>query len=181
MEKREKSQAELYLNREKEPYYYWTSEDGLLRIAGWASDGLTFEEIATNMGVQRPTINRWKGRNQPLREALANNRDSMDRKVENALVKNALGYKYTETKTVVEVQLDGTRLQKIEKFERYAKPDSIAMLFFLKNRKPDTWRDNQQLDIAVTVGLVQIIDDIPKRNIIEGEVVDEKRNNTSEN
>lgn len=172
MTKQKKSQAELYLDRNKRPFDYWTSEDGLLRIAGWASDGLTFEEIAEQMGIQRTTINRWKGQSQALREALAHNRDSMDRKVENALVKNALGYTYEETKTVVEVHPDGTKTQKIEKFQRVAKPDSIAMLFYLKNRKPDVWRDNQQLDIRATVGLVQIVDDIPKKKIIEGETVD---------
>lgn len=172
MSKQKKSQAELYLNREKSPYHYWTSEDGLLRVAGWASDGLTTDEIAEKMGTVRRTLNRWRGKSQALKDALANNRDSMDRKVENALVKNALGFSYTETKTVVEVDDDGNKTQKIEKYERYAKPDTVAMIFYLKNRKPDTWRDNQQLDIAATVGLVQIVDDVPKKEIIEGEVVD---------
>lgn len=163
-----KSQAELYLEIEKEPLKYWSSPDGLERIAGWARDGLTIDEIAEQMGTVRRTLNRWRGKNMQIQEAIAQNKDVADRKVEGALIKSALGYEYTETKTTVEIGADGERRQKVEKYERYSKPDTMAMLFYLKNRKPEVWRDSQQLDLKATVGLVQIVDDIPKQ-IIEGE------------
>ena len=157
--------------RDKRPRDYWTSPDGLLRIAGWASDGLTVQEIADQIGTAKRTLLDWSSKNPDLKTALANNRDAADRAVENQLRKTALGYEYEETKTTIEITPEGDRKQKIEKFKRYAKPDSVAAIFYLKNRKPETWRDSQQLDLKATVGLVQIVDDIPKK-IIEGDATD---------
>ena len=38
----------------------WLEPDGLLRIEGWARDGLTEEQIAKNMGVSRSTLSDYK-------------------------------------------------------------------------------------------------------------------------
>lgn len=41
-------------------YEKWLTPDGLVRIGGWARDGLTDEQIAHNMGISRSTLNAWK-------------------------------------------------------------------------------------------------------------------------
>ena len=44
----------------KGKYKEWLEPDGLLKIEGWARDGLTDEQIAHNMGVAYSTLKNWK-------------------------------------------------------------------------------------------------------------------------
>lgn len=44
----------------KGKYEYWLTPEGLLKLEGWARDGLTDEQIAHNMGISRSTLNKWK-------------------------------------------------------------------------------------------------------------------------
>ena len=44
----------------KAKYAEWLTPEGLLKIEGWARDGLTDEQIAKNMGVSVSTLNNWK-------------------------------------------------------------------------------------------------------------------------
>ena len=41
-------------------------------------------------------------------------------------------------------------------------PDTTAQIFWLKNRRPDRWRDKQDIEHSGQIGGVMIIDDIPK-------------------
>lgn len=75
---------------------YWLTPEGLLKIEGWARDGLTDEQIATNIGVSRSTLNEWKKKYPDISDALKRGKDIIDIQVENALLKRALGYRYTE-------------------------------------------------------------------------------------
>lgn len=44
----------------KAKYEEWILEEGLLKIQGWARDGLTEEQIAHNMGIAVSTLGNWK-------------------------------------------------------------------------------------------------------------------------
>ena len=46
----------------KGKYAEWIEPDGLIKIQGWARDGLNDEQIAHNMGVSRQTLYDWKKR-----------------------------------------------------------------------------------------------------------------------
>lgn len=48
-------------------YTEWISEEGLIKIGGWAKDGLTDEQIAQNIGISRSTLNEWKNDFRTLR------------------------------------------------------------------------------------------------------------------
>ena len=48
----------------------WNNEDGLLRIAGWARDGLSNEQIAKNMGINVSTLYDWQKKYGEFAEAL---------------------------------------------------------------------------------------------------------------
>ena len=78
----------------------WLTEEGLLRIQGWARDGLTDKDISKNMMIGVSTLREWKGRFEEIREALRIGKDSADRIVENALFKSACGYTETIKKPV---------------------------------------------------------------------------------
>ena len=121
----------------KGKYEYWLAPEGLLKIEGWARDGLTDEQIAKNIGISRSTLNVWKDRYSDISDALKKGKDIIDRQVENALLKRALGYEYEEVKEKFE---DGVITERTVT-KKEVVPDTTAQIFWLKNRKPDKWRD----------------------------------------
>ena len=46
----------------KGKYQEWLTENGLLRLKGWATDGLNDEEIAEKMGIHVSTLYEWKNK-----------------------------------------------------------------------------------------------------------------------
>ena len=111
-------------------YEEWLTEEGLVLIGGWARDGLTDEQIASNMGIAVSTLYIWKKEHLEILEALKKGKEVVDYEVENALHKSALEGNVT------------------------------AQIFWLKNRKPDKWRDKQDVKIDAE-SKVMIVDGIP--------------------
>lgn len=101
----------------KGKYQQWIEPDGLLTLEGWARDGLTDEQIAYNIGISVKTLYEWKKAYCNICEALKKGKEVVDYQVENALLRKAL---------------DG---------------DTTAQIFWLKNRRPDKWRDKQELAV----------------------------------
>ena len=125
----------------KGKYQEWLTPEGLLKIEGWARDGLTDEQIARNIGITPKTLYEWKNRFRELSEALKKGKEVVDRQVENALLKRALGYKYDEI-----TYENGKETKRVTK---EVQPDTTAQIFWLKNRRPDKWRDRKELDANV--------------------------------
>lgn len=121
----------------------WLEPDQLARIQGWARDGLTMEQIAYNMNINKTTLYKWQKKSDNLINALKVSRDSADRQVENALFKNAIGFHYTEE----QLTDDGA----VVEVKKYSKPNTTAQIFWLKNRKPDEWREKQNVEHEGTV------------------------------
>lgn len=148
-------------------YNDWITPDGLQLIEGWARDGLTEKQIANKkIGISETTFCDWKNRFPEIIEALKKGKAPVDYKVENALLKSALGY----TVTVKEPVKLRTRMQKpgegtIEKEvveyvdrEIYIKPDTTAQIFWLKNRRSDKWSDKHTVSASATGQLADLID-----------------------
>ena len=142
----------------KSKYEEWLTDDGLARITGWARDGLTDEQIAHNMGISRSTLNEWKAKYAVIADALKSTKEIVDRLVENALLKRALGYEYDEITEELTKTEDGTlAMRETKRVRKQVAPDTTAQIFWLKNRKPDDWRDkpeptqDQALQVAVEI------------------------------
>lgn len=114
----------------------WLEQDKLILLEGWARDGLTYEQIAKNMGIGLTTLKEWRQKEPTISSTLKKGREVVDFEVENALLKRALGYDYKE-----ETYEDGV-LKKV--VTKHVAPDTTAQIFWLKNRKPDKWRDKVQ-------------------------------------
>lgn len=136
----------------KGKYAEWIEPDGLLLLQGWAREGLTEEQIAHNIGICRDTLNEWKNRFPDISDALKKGKAPVDYTVENALLQKALGFtvkvkKPIKLKTKKQLKDKGTieeeRIEYAEE-EVYIPPDTTAQIFWLKNRRPDKWRDKQQ-------------------------------------
>jgi len=87
---------------------------------GYAMEGMTREEIAGKLGIHRNTLAEWEKRYSAFRDALKVGRERTDFAVEQALLKKAL------------------------------KGDTVACIFWLKNRRPKQWKDRPQEDTGAT-------------------------------
>lgn len=123
----------------KGKYQRWLEPDGLLLLEGWARDGLTDEQIAGNVGITATTLYEWKNRFPEISEALKKGKEIVDIQVENALLKRALGYEYMEERVEIS-EKDG---RKVIQTTKTVPPDTTAQIFWLKNRRPDKWREKQ--------------------------------------
>ena len=98
----------------KGKYQEWLTEDGLLLLEGWARDGLTDEQIAQKIGINISTLYKWIASHGEIGEALKRGKAPVDFEVENALLNKARS------------------------------GDITAIIFWLKNRRPDKWRDKPE-------------------------------------
>lgn len=135
----------------KPKYTKWLAETGLVQIQGWARKGLSDEQIAHNMGIHASTLYAWQNKYSEITEALKKGKEVIDFEVENALLKSALGYEYEESETIVTVSPNGTKTQKGVKTVKYRPPDVAAQIFWLKNRMPDTWRNNPTFSLDMEI------------------------------
>ena len=127
-------------------YHEWLTKEGLTLIEGWAKDGLTDEQIATNIGVTTTTLYDWKKKYADFSDALKKGKETSDYEVENALFKSATGYEYEERKEVQEV-VDGVMRKRVEITRKQVPPNATSAIFWLKNRKPDKWRNKQEIEV----------------------------------
>jgi hypothetical protein len=129
----------------KGKYEKWLTNEGLLRVQGWARDGLTDEQIAENMQIGDRTFYEWKVRFPQIAQVLKESKDVADWQVENALHKAACGWEYDET--TKEPGKDG-KLVITKVVHKVVQPNPTAQIFWLKNRKRDKWRDKQETEIT---------------------------------
>jgi len=117
----------------KGKYAYWLTDDGLLRIQGWARDGLTDEQIAKEMHIGSRTLYEWKKKYPQIMQALKESKDAVDRQVENALYKAAM------------------------------EGNTTAQIFWLKNRKPVQWRDQPKIKDNDNDNVLQYLDGMRRK------------------
>lgn len=154
-------------------YQEWLTEEGLLKLEGWARDGLTDEQVAHNIGISRSTLNEWKKRYQDISDALKRGKEVVDIQVENALLKRALGYEYEEVTHELYEGEDpdtGERVKEMIETKRVTKqvaPDTTAQIFWLKNRRPDKWRDKRDIEhsghTSTTLGIANLTEEELRR------------------
>lgn len=132
----------------KGKFLQWLTLEGLIKLEGWARDGLTDEQIASNIGVTTSTLYNWKNKYFDISEALKRGKEVVDVQVENALLKRALGYKYDEItrESVLDPKTNRHELAITKVVTKEVNPDTTAQIFWLKNRKPDKWRDKQNIE-----------------------------------
>lgn len=128
----------------KGKYEKWLTPEGLLKLEGWAREGLTDEQIAGKMGIHRDTLNEWKKKYSDISDTLKRGKEVVDLQVENALLKRALGYEYEEV--TEEYELGTLTKKKVTK--KQVIPDTTAQIFWLKNRRPDKWKDKQDVQVS---------------------------------
>ncbi len=117
-------------------------------LRGWARDGLKDKQIAANIGCSVSTLCEWKNRFPEFSEALKKGRDVADYIVENEMFLSCQTRTVTVKKPVKlkKVMVDGKKRLEEERVE-YVEEETVipgnvtAQIFWLKNRRPNKWRD----------------------------------------
>lgn len=104
--------------------------------------GATDKDMAEFFGVSEQTVNAWKKAHPEFLEALKEGKTMADAEVADRLYKRATGYSHVDTKFATH---EGKITDREEYTKHYA-PDTVACIFWLKNRRPDLWRDNVGLE-----------------------------------
>lgn len=119
----------------------WLEEDNLLLLECWSRDGYTHEDIANKIGVDKKTIYEWRSQYPEIRDALRNGREIVDYKVENALLKSALGYKKKEVKVTTTMRYGKVVETVKEVTESEQSPNVSAIQMWLYNRQKNKWKN----------------------------------------
>ena len=137
----------------KGQYREWLEPDKLLLLEAWARNGLTDEHIASNIGIAVGTLYDWKKKYSEFANALKKGKEVMDIMVENALIKSAMGYSYDEITQEAHYNSEKEELEMVvtKVVTKHVQPNPTSMIFFLKNRKPEDWRDKKELDTKVDI------------------------------
>jgi len=109
----------------------------------WARDGYTFQDIANKIGIAVSTLRTWRAQYPEFDEALKRGREIIDYKVENALLKSALGYKTKEIRVTTTMRY-GRIVETIkETTDKEQAPNVSAIQCWLYNRLPQKWKKNR--------------------------------------
>ena len=140
----------------KGKYQYWLTDDGLTLLQGWARDGLKDIDIARKMGISTGTLYDWKNKFPNFSEALKKGKEIVDIEVEDSLLKRAKGYTVDLIKTFKVKRIEYENGRKVSEREElvtgidqmHVPADTTAQIFWLRNRRPDKWRNKPEDDRA---------------------------------
>jgi len=122
----------------------------------YAKMGLVDTQIAKKLGISHQTMNQYKNKYPDFLASLKRGKTVPDDEVENALLKSAKGYEFG----YLEEELDAKgKVVKQKRGVTHVKPNTTAQIFWLKNRRPDKWRDKQDVDMTGEIKIVMDEDD----------------------
>lgn len=139
------AERRLTAGRGKESYY--NAKYMIPWARGLARRGLTMKEIAQELTVSQATLFNWMNDDPEFKEAIKQGKSLADACVEDSLYNRAMGMKVHETKTITTTDKNGVKHTRVEESDKELPPDVTACLFWLKNRRPNEWRDNPVIDV----------------------------------
>jgi hypothetical protein len=128
----------------------------LPKVKELSNAGATDLELADYLGVSLTTLYRWKNEHKDFRHAIKSGKVEADERVQRSLYKRALGYEIDSEKIFCDAKTgEVTRVP----YREHIPPSDTAMIFWLKNRMKEEWRDKTEVDHS---GLEALADRISK-------------------
>jgi hypothetical protein len=109
----------------------------------------TNAQIAKFVGLDVSTLTDWSNKYPEFKEMIENSRYRRDGEVVASFYKKACGY-YTTKKKVLS---NG----EVISYEDYVPPDTLAGIFYLKNRLPEDWKDRQETYHSGNINVTPVI------------------------
>lgn len=113
--------------------------------------GATNTEIARELGITTATLHRWRIRYPEFCSALQSGKAISDDRVERSLYERANGYEYKAEKIFCQ---DGKIIR--AKYTERVPPDVAAAFIWLKNRRPNDWRDRKDVALSGAVEVTRV-------------------------
>lgn len=132
-------------NRGRKSKYGEYVQPRLGEIKKWVRNGATEKQICENLGVAVSSFNEYKNKYPELMEVLKSGRTSLVEELRGALVKSALGFEYTESKTYKKRDEEGNEISYTEIAKKYSTPNVAAINLALKNYDKDQWANDPQM------------------------------------
>jgi hypothetical protein len=102
--------------------------------------GHTDFEIAGFFDTCTEVVRRWKAEYPAIADAFKTGKDQADERVERSFFHKAVGYTYD----AIKIFNDKGVITKVPYVE-HMPPDTVAGIFWLKNRRPEAWRDRREI------------------------------------
>lgn len=106
-------------------------------------DGYTDKQVAFLLEIKEQTITNWKKRHPKFFASVKDWKVGADGEIEVSLYKRACGYSHPEIKFFS----TATGIESVETIKHYP-PDPTSMIFWLKNRQPEKWRDRSDVELT---------------------------------
>lgn len=124
----------------------------LRKVEKLAGFGLIDKEIAEFFDIHVDTVADYKKKHPEFSYAIKKGKLKADKYVAESLYHRARGYEHPEDKIFCSATGKVTTVRTIKHYP----PDTVACIFWLKNRQPDKWRDRERseglaIDISVLV------------------------------
>jgi hypothetical protein len=123
----------------------------LTALAVLAAEGKTNLELAQAFNISLASLKNYK-KDKKFLAAIKKGKEDADKKVEVALFKRATGYDHED----VDIKVIQNRIVKTKLIKHYP-PDATSMIFWLKNRRPDEWREKHEVKHSGTIKLEDIV------------------------
>lgn len=105
--------------------------------------GATDADIADFLCVNEDTVNKWKKDYPEFSESLKSGKDQADAVIAQSLFHRAKGYSHPEDK----IFNDDGQAMVVPTIKHYP-PDTVACIFWLKNRQKGKWRDKVETELT---------------------------------
>lgn len=122
-----------------------------------AKKGKTNAEICEIVGMTSKSLIRWRKDREDFARAFKQNKIDADKEVERSLYERACGYEHeSEEIKIIEGANGEVSVARAPIIKKYP-PDPTSMIFWLKNRQPDKWRDKKDIGLEGEVEIEVVI------------------------
>ena len=121
------------------------SDEYAVQAAKLCALGATDDQIADFFEVDVRTIYRWKHDHEEFCQALKAGKAEADERVERSLYQRAVGYEQDEVKIFMPASAEAPVYAP---YRAKIAPDTTAAIFWLKNRKPEEWKDKREHEVS---------------------------------
>lgn len=136
--------------------------------------GMDDREIADALDITKHMFTRWRKRHKSIQVVLQRGRVIASARVVDSLYKKANGFSVPEEKLFYSAKHNRVVRAQTRK---YYPPDTVAQIFWLKNNRPEDWRDKKEIENSgpgsgVAIGSVKFVLVQPGKGGKSEEVID---------